>query len=499
MAEHQIDAEQAQANLLSCAAFLAEDIRSAEGHASAMKEIVPHYLAKGDVDLAAALADTVDDPFVRDRLLSKVAAKCAENDDDEYAFQLVEAIEDHGLKLEARENIALKKAAAGEFERAFEIAAELSHPSNVLGIISYYLTAENRDEEAQQTLSRIEYPAAKVNALQLIAEHYEKNGQTEKVNYALDAAAAAAEEIDFPEEKIRILQYVAEHYRAGGRKDKAIEMFDKAKTIAERIDGVHRDNLLAGIALGFLRAGSLELADRTLDMVGDKTQISNSLTGFSQEFWDNGERDDALETLEEAYAILKSQKDSEIRDSSARYKLWGTIAVQFAKYEKGERAIEIAQENIAENEQMSALSQIAHVCVAQGKDELARQAISAIVEDAHRMFALIGISDAKNNLGEREKAVEFLNEAAALCETVPQLASRSAAYNEFTTRFHNYGENTKSRSLSHENLETIAQIRDESVQAVALAQLAEIYEKEHFTPTDNEKVIMLQMLQRAET
>ena len=494
---HQITIEQAQDNLLDGAAFLAEDVRSSEGYASAMKEIVPHYLAKGNVDLAAALADTVDDPFVRDRLLSKVAAKCAENDDDEYAFQLVEAIEDHGLQGEARENIALKKAANGEFEKAFQIAAELDHPSNALGVIAYYLTSENREDEARQTLSRIEYPAAKVNALQLIAEYYEKNNQTEKANAALEAAVIAAEETDFPEEKIRILQYVAEHFRAGGRNDKAIETFDKAKIIAERIDGVHRDSLLAGIALGFLRAGSVELSDRTLDLVADNTQLANCLTGFSQEFWNKGEREEALETLEEAYAILKSQKDSEIRDSSARFNLWGVIAVQFAKYEKGERAIEIAQENIAENEQISALSQIAQVCIAQNKDELARQAISAIGEDSHRMFALIGISDAKNSLGEREKAVEFLNEAAHLCETVPQLASRSAAYNEFTVRFHNYGENTKARLLSHENLTVIAQIRDESIQAATLAQLAEIYEKESFTLTDDERKILLEMLRKA--
>ncbi len=499
MSEHQISVEQAQENLLSCAAFLAEGIGSAEGHAEAMKEIVPHYLAKGDVDLAAALADTVDDPFVRDRLLSKVAAKCAEIDDDEYAFQLVEAIEDHGLQGEARENIALSKAAKGEFEKAFEIAAGLDHPSNALGLIAYYLTVNNREEEAKQTLSRIEYPAAKVHALQLIAEHYEKDNQTEKANIALDEAAVSAEESDFPEEKIRVLQYVAEHYRANGRNDKAIETFDKAKTIAEQIDGVHRDNLLAGIALGFLRAGSIELADRTLDLVGDKTQISNALVGFSQEFWNNGEKEDALETLEEAFAILKSQKDAEIRDSRARFNLWGVIAVQFAKYEKAERGIEIAQENIAEMEQLSALSQIAQVCTTQGKDELARQAINAIFEDSQRMFALIGISDAKNSLGEREKALEYLNEAAALCETVPQLPSRSAAYNEFTTRFHNYGEVTKSRLMSHANLETIADIRDESMQVVTLAQLADIYEKESFTPTNNEKEVMIAMLRRAET
>jgi len=495
---HQITIEQAQENLLSCAAFLAEDIRSSDGYATAMKEIVPHYLAKGDVDLAAALADTVDDPFVRDRLLSNVADKCVALGDDEYAFQLVEAIEDKGLQAEAKENIALRKALNGEFDKAFEIVAALDHPSNALGIIAYQLTVNNREEEARETLSRIEYPTAKVNALQLIAEHYEKNNQKEKANAALDQAAISAEETDFPEEKIRVLQYVAEHYRSNGRNDKAIETFDKAKTTAERIDGVHRDNLLAGIALGFLRAGSIDLADRTLDLVGDKTQISNCLTGFSQEFWDKGEREDALETLEEAYAILKSQKDAEIRDSRARFNLWGVIAVQFAKYEKAERAIEIAQENIAETERMSALTQIAQVCAMQGKDELARQAINAIIEDSQRMFALIGFSDAKNQAGEREKAVELLNEAATLCETVPQFASRSAAYNELTARFHNFGENARARQLSHENLETIAQIRDESVRAVTLAQLADIYERENFTLTDAEKAILQTMIRKAE-
>ena len=39
--------------------------------------VVPRYLANGDVDLAAELANTVDDPFTRDRLLIHVAEKCA--------------------------------------------------------------------------------------------------------------------------------------------------------------------------------------------------------------------------------------------------------------------------------------------------------------------------------------------------------------------------------------------------------------------------------------
>ena len=112
------------------------------------------------------------------------------------------------------------------------------------------------------------------------------------------------------------------------------------------------------------------------------------------------------------------------------------------------------------------------------------------------MFALIGVSVAKNKLNEKEKAIELLNEAAALCETVPQLASRSSAYNELAARFQEYGEGERAREISRENLETISQIRDESSSAVALAHLAGIYEQAEFTLDDAEKVILQTMIRK---
>ena len=111
MAEHLISIEEAQEDLLSCAAYLAEGIKSADGHSEAMRAILPYYLAKDNVDLAAEFANSIDDPFMRDRLLTLVAEKCAAIDDDEYAFQLAEAIEDNGAQAQALERIALQKSA----------------------------------------------------------------------------------------------------------------------------------------------------------------------------------------------------------------------------------------------------------------------------------------------------------------------------------------------------------------------------------------------------
>jgi tetratricopeptide (TPR) repeat protein len=497
MPEHQISIKEAENNLLACAAFLAENIKSSDGYGEAMKEIVPRYLEKGEVDLAAQLADVVDDPFVRDRLLLLTAEKCAAIDDDEYAFQLVESIEDYGLQAQARERIALQKSVKNEFENALKIAETLEHPDDALAGIAVHQAAEGDETNALETIEKIDFANSKVNAFQNIALFNLQKGETIKTVEYLDKAAAAAESIEFVEEKIRALANIGNLFIEADRRDKSIETFDTAKNLAEKIENFHRDYHLATVALGFLRAGSLELADRTLDLVADKMQIASCLNGFAQIFWANGEKDEALETLEEAYAILKSQREAETRDSRAKFQVFSAIAVQFARFEKAERAIEIAQENNDETEKMTALAGIAQVCTMQGRDELARQAIKAIGDDAQRIFALIGVSNAKNKSNEKEKAIEFLNEAAALGETVSQIASRSSAYNELAAHFQEYGESEKAREISSENLKIISQIRNESSRAVALSQLSDVFEKAEFTISETEKNILQTMIQRA--
>ncbi len=494
MAENFVSIQEAENNLLSCAAFLADDVKSAEGYSEAMKAIVPHYISRGDVDLAAALADSIDDPFVRDRLLMAVAEKCAAIDDDEYAFQLADAIEEFGMQEAAREAIAGQKAAKTEFEKALEIADSLSHNSNAYALIAVHFASQNREPEAEQTVEKIDFPITKAGAFQNIALINFNKGNEEKAAELLDKAATAAEEIEHNEERIRALNEIGNHFSEIKRNGKAIEVLDNAKSFAEKLDNVHRDSFLANIAFGFLKAGSIDLADRTLDLVADKTQIANSLAAFSHEFWDKGEKDEARETLEEAYAILKSQTERETRDSRARYQLFATIAVLFAKFEMAERAMDIAQENEDEDAQTSAFSQIAQAFVLQEKYDLAKQAIQAIQEDSRRVSALIGLSDAENRQTKKDKAIEYLIEAAQFAETIPQFTARSTVYNEIAKRFQEYSETGKAREMLTENLETITHIRDQSSRAVALANLSDFYSKHEVALNENEREILKKMV-----
>lgn len=498
MSKHFINLADAESNLLAAATYLAENIGSSDGRAEAMKEIVAHYLAEKDVDFAAQLADSIDDTFVRDRLLCQVAEKCAALDDDEYAMQLADAIEDFGLQAVTREKIAAKKASKQEFEQAFEIADSLQHSSDLLAEIAVQQALSGHEQDALKTISRIDFHGSKVNALQAIAVHFQGLGENEKAIEMLSAASAEASEIEFTEEKIRSLTSIAAHYIEGGQQDRAIETLEQARIITEKLDNAHREGFLTLISLDFLRAGSIDLADRTLDLVTDKTHLASCLTSFAAEFDARGEQSEAVEALEEAYAILKSQKDREVRDSQSRFSVFGAIAVRFALLEKSERAIEIALENPVETERNSSLSQIAQICAVKNLDELSKIALNSIDDESAKLSALVSISDEKEKSGDRDEAIRFLNEAESFAESVPQYFVRSQVYGELAKRFFTYDLQEKARELSIENLQTISHISDESHKSIALAYLSDVYKTLGFNIEEKEKHLLQLMLRRAE-
>jgi tetratricopeptide (TPR) repeat protein len=493
MPDYFISRTKAEADLLAAAAYMAERIKSADGRAEAMKAVVPLYLARGEVDLAAELANAIDDPFSRDKLLTLVAEKCADLDDDAYAIQLAESVEEHGMRGEALERIALTKAGKGEFAKATEIADTLTHPDFVYAGIAMKQATDGDDAAAKATLERIEFAAARVSALQQIAAARLEGGKTEKAVANLDDAVTAAGDIEHDEEKIRALCDIGSLFIDAKRNDKAIETFDKARAFAEVLDNIHRDHFLVNCALGFMFAGSDELAERTLDLVTDKTQMASALLGMAREYWKREEKEDALDALDEAYQILKSQRDIETRDSRARNGLMASIAAQFAGFGKTERAVEMARENQDPAEETNALSQIAQILTIQKEDELARQTVSSIADDADRVTALISISDTKAKLDEKESAIALLDEAASLVEAVPQLAARSTILAMLASRFADNADTEKARSISLENLQVISEIKDESSRAAALATLADLHNSIGFELSDQEKAAVMSL------
>ena len=493
MAEHFISLEDAENDLLTAAAYLAESIPSGESHAAAIAAVVPQYLENGNVDLAAELANAVDDPFTRDRLLIAVAAKCAEIDDDEYALQLVEAIEDPGLQAQGYEQVGIRKADKGQFEKAGDVSTLMVHPDGILVRVAIRQAADGDKADALKTISEIEFARDAVIAYNAIAA---ENIRTEYFDEAGEMLARSIEktaEIEHDVERIRSYIEVGQLLIDAGQKTRAVEVFENARAEAEELDNIHRDNLLAQAAIGFLNAGSVELADRALDAVTDKTQIATVVLAFARDHWRKEERDDAVEALGEAFEILRSQHENETRDSRSKFTLMGTIAAQFAGFEKADRAIDAADEIKDDGQRVSALSRIAAICIVQNDEPLAREALALIAEPFDRVAALIGMSDAAAE-SDKEISESLLREAETAADDIELLGPKAEARLAIAGRNARAGRTEKLGPAISSILKTAGEMRDDVGKVSTLAGVATLVENSEFELQEDDVSLLRSML-----
>ena len=495
MAEHFISRIDAENDLLACAAYLAESIPPGETHAAAVATVVPYYLENSNVDLAAELANSVDDPFTRDRLLIGVAAKCAELDDDEYAMQLVEAIEDPGFQSQGYEQLGSIKAQKGELEKAGEIITMMLHPDAVLGRIAIRQVSDRDDEAAMRTIGEIEFPRDAVMALCAIAAEKIVGGDNEKAAECLSLAEGKTAEIEHDEERIRSFCEIANLYVDAGDKGRAFQVYETARNEAENLDGTQRDPLLAQVAIGFLSAGSVDLADRTLDAISDKTQIASVVVAFARDHWHKEERDEAIEALDEAYEILRSQHENETRDSRAKFVMMGTVAGQFAGFQKLERAIEVADSIPDDTQKTNALSQIAQIAATQGEYAVADQAASEIKGELDRALTIMAMGRNAKNAGDIEKADSLLNSASNAIANLPDPSARYTALTELC-KVHFANDNaTAAVEAFDRSFSTVLEIRNSNFKISGLAEMSKILRDFGLDMTDERREVLRRFLQ----
>lgn len=487
MRDHFITLKAAEADILNCAAFIAERLQSAEGHADAISLIIPQYLKRGDVDLAAELANVVADPFSRDKLLTQVAERCARDGDDDYALQLADAIEEDGLRDQAYENLALIKAENGDFAKAEEIAGAMLHPDYVFAGIAFHRAAAGDMDGSDEALAKIEFPAAEASGLlQIAGMTIEKGDKAAAVEF-IDDALAAAEEIEHSEERIRLITEAAQLYREAGETDRSVEAYMLARGDAEVLTNIHRDYFIVVCSLGLLECGDEDAADETLDLLVDKTQIASALVGFGRYYWKNERREEAIEALDEAAEVLRSQKDNETRDTRARNAVITSLAAQFAGFGKAGSGIEIALENSDPVERASALQQIAQVCALRGDDEFAREAVSHTEEEGDQAFALLAMAAAKEKIDAKDEAASLVDEAIEIGRNAPQVLVRPNVFIEAASRYRSLGDQEKARQAFADALPAIEEIRSAAARSAALAELAALQSAAGFELTADEK------------
>lgn len=529
MTKHIISSDEARKNLLACAAYLAEEIQTSEAQAEAMQAVIPLYLAENNVDTAAELANSVDFAAARERLLTDVAVKCAEINDDDYALQLIEAIEDPIVKISAVESIVYQIAARGDIDKAFEINNLLADKSLVNSYTAFRLDEKGEESEALQLIEAITDPMTKAECLQHIALEKFKKGDGEKAARLLEESNLAVRQLDYPPEKINALHTVSYRFGQIGRGDRSIEVLAEIQRIIENLPPVENDDaqeieayqlsniragnidildnvfnpndrerLMSEVSLAYFEAGSEDLADRALDKITDQTKIASVLLGFAREYKKRGENSAALETLDEAYQIIKSQHDRNTIDSAARFKVFKNVTLEYAEFDRPETAIEAAVSIPFDAERFDTLIKIAQIRAVQNDDQSVRKTISEIDDEASKAFAGIAAAAVKIEQEKSSEAVEYLNQAANSAENILQPVLRLNVYLGLAKNYAAAGVVDKTRNAARQALQTAAQIKNEAARAVVVANLAQIYKKAGMELDGNEKTLLETILNQAQ-
>ncbi|HQZ81954.1 MAG TPA: hypothetical protein PLR83_01920 [Pyrinomonadaceae bacterium] len=472
MSSHFISRDDAESDLLAAATFIGERIRTADGQAESMSAVIPLYLLRGDVDLSAELANTVDDPFTRDKLIASVAQKCVEIDDNEYALQLVEAIEDDGMRLLALERFGMSKAASGDLELAREIASQMTQPDFVDAAIASAEAENGTVDSAKAAVDSVDFSTARVQAFQQIAAKWIEQKRADEAVLLLEASLEAADEIEHREEQVRAVCETGNLFITAERRDLAVKTFQKARDFASNIESTHKDFYLGSSALGLLQSGSNDLAEKALGEITDKTQFAGTLLAFARHLSNTGQADDALNDIEEAFEVLEGQQEKETRDSRARNSIWTAIAVQFAGFGYADRGIEIAKKNIDDRETAKAIGEIAQILATTGDLEKARETALLQEEAYDQAETLVSVVDTLTLKGETTKVAETLAEAEEITDTVPQISAKADLLIEIAKRRKDLGEAGIATATAEKAIASIVEIRDESRRVTSLANLS---------------------------
>jgi tetratricopeptide (TPR) repeat protein len=482
MSDSGISAEQAKSNMSACAGYIVERITNSDAKTEASGKLVDYYLSIDDVDNAAECADSLSDPFARDTFLIGVIAKCVDLKDDEYATQLVDAVEDPGLKSRAKAAMALRLGARGDYTRALEVADSIVDSSDTLAGIAYEMAVAGNNDLAKETVSKIDFLSPRVDVESQIAGLLLKNDQKPASIEWLELAELESGEIDFVEERIRVRIAIGNVYFDAGEIAKGGVVFAKAAEESVVLDNVHREGFLVAAAIGLLKCGEVEAADEVLDKVEDKTEIAGCLSGFSRFFQQNDEMEDAVEAIEEAFAMLKSQTEYEIRDTKARNLMLANVAIQFQRVGLNQRAVEIAHQNEDGRRRNEALTSIGQLLVMDGKADEADDVIKGVEPESERVAAFIGLSDAANTVDNTEEAVQYAVGALELLSEVEQHIVRADVSDEIAMRLNAYGRTSAAVDAARNNIDLVAAIRDEGGQAAALLRLARVYKTLEIEP-----------------
>src|SRR6201988_4199190 len=352
-------------DLLDCAVAATQSMEG-EGYNDVAEALAVPFAERGDIERAIDLADSIPDPYVRDRSLGSIAATGIKAGSDQ-TDELLDGIEDPMMRDVALEQVAMQYALVGNYEKALDASSEIANRDVVLNNIAIVLGQKDSMNDALDQIESIETDRVQTLTLGRLATIAIEKGNLSEATEVLDSLIQRESEMEFPEDRLDALVTIASVSDMLGENDLAVQKYLEAYELREELrqSGLESSAVIAQIVGGLAQVQQFKKADDILSNVEDPLEFCDASILLAMAYHKNGQEREATELLTQAYELGNDEVGSRAGDVLFRDGLFAELAMSSAScgnYPLAEKAISAitgAETRFTINKQVGQLAALA--------------------------------------------------------------------------------------------------------------------------------------------
>jgi tetratricopeptide (TPR) repeat protein len=486
MTENAYD-EDVTTDLLACASAIAE-YTDGDEYADLTELIVTQQAQRGELDAAIQRAETIPDPYLKDRALGAIAIQALEHGESQLALELINSVEDPMLQETYIEQIASKAAGEGRFDEAIQLTDNLGDPSPVLSNIASVYAAKGHLPEALELARSIETVGIRVNTLNHLAATLAKSENREEALQLVHEGENEIDDVEFPEDQIHVLVGMASVYGLLDEKGNGFDKLNEAYKISRTLEGsdptsiLAKDEALTEIVGGFGELKFFEKADQILEEVDGPFQFAQAGIRLAHGYFRDGKETEAEALLAQAVEICKEETAFTEQGVRLQNRLFSELAAAYAIHKRFDRAIEVLK-LISVNEDKRAIIEMVGVLAARADDWETVTSVAELQEDsAAKGSYWVQMADAFAESEQSEAVAKSLANALQSSESIELEYDRVLIVGEVAAR-----NAERSAELFTDAITSTPAVESYYRQARVLLSLAPKFSKAGRTPNDAEQ------------
>jgi len=498
MQEFTSDGSEFDVDYLTCALRLAESLHG-DAHLEITEAIALYYVDAGQLDRGVELAEQVPDAYARDSLLAVITAKAVASEDEDYATELLETIEDPILHNSAIEKMAIEFARRGEFDAALGLTDQLEDNASALGAIAALYWQSGQKDEALELARSIEFAQESAIALVQLARLSDDND--ESLNLLVEARSVA-EEIDSAELKVFALIAIAAGYEERAEREQSLETLNRAFEVCEDFESGNvaglsadfaRDEALMEIVQGLLRLQDLSKATDVAEAIDDRFLFARVNLGLAVARGKDSQPSEAAGYLDEAKSVIVELQPYGAQEAEVLDALIIDLAMSYANYKDYDEARRIIRSLTSEEKQRLVLNELGKLCGNAGDDRVVSEIAEHLGSPYDKARYWLGIYDSAS---QPELSESAMAKALAKAEGIEQPVEKAEVFTGIALRFAKSERNPQAENyfLAATNAATL--IEGSFLKARAFLRLAKASQDAGRNPNQNEQRLLEQMLAR---